>query len=132
MVLAEREHEADQGDGEPEPEGAHVDQRALRHHQHADRDEEERCQVGGRADEALHRVGRRAAAQPEPENGRQEDAEPGQPQPDQLGVVVRLRLLRLPAALLDAGRRSRGRLVGPLLAHHVRGHFALGIPAPAP
>ena len=118
---AERQHHPCECDAEAEPEGAHVDERALGDHQRADRYQDDGRQVGGRTDGRLDEVRDRAAVEPEPEDGREEDAAGGQAEADELGVVVRVRpRLLLAAALPDAAGRSRGRLVGPLLAHHAR------------
>src|SRR5581483_9171110 len=125
---AERQHQAEDGDAEAEAERTDVDERAARDDQRAERAQDERRQVRGRADPALHEVRDRAAAEAEPEDAGQEDAEPDETQPDELGTVVRPRLSRR-AALLDAARRLRGRLVGPLLARH-DGHFALSSDGP--
>ena len=113
---------------ETEPERADVDQRALRDHQHAERDEHERRDVGGRADRGADEVADRSAAEAEPEHGCEEDADRAEREPDQLRVVMCVGRPRargfLAATLLDAARCLRGRLVGPLLARHAR-HFAL-------
>ena len=90
VTRAERQQQAGERDCETEPERAHVDQLALRHHQRAERDEHERRDVGGRPDRGLDEVADRAAAEAEPEHGRQEDADRAEREPDQLRVVMRV------------------------------------------
>ena len=56
---AERQHQPGQRNGEPELERPNVDERALRHHQRPERDEDDRREVGGGADRAPREVRRR-------------------------------------------------------------------------
>ena len=81
---AERQHQAGERDGEPELERADVDERALGDHQRAERHEDDRREVRGRAEPALHEIADRAAAEPEPEHGREKDADRAEGEPDQL------------------------------------------------
>jgi hypothetical protein len=55
-VLAEREHEAEGGDGDPRAKGAQLDERAPRQHQPAHDHEHERQCVEGLADDRAHRI----------------------------------------------------------------------------
>ena len=71
---AERQHQADDREREAEAERANVDERAARDDQHAERDEDERRQVGGVADALLDQMADRAAVEAEPEDGGEEDA----------------------------------------------------------
>ena len=119
---AERQHQAGERDAQAEAERAHVDQRALRDDHHAERDEDDRRQVGGGADRRVGEVLDRAAVEAEPEDGGEEDAEAGEAEADQLRMLVRVGE-RIPAALahrplLDAAGRLWGGLVGPLSARH--------------
>ena len=121
VCVPEREQHARDRDTETKPERAYVDQLAACHDQPADRDEDERCQVRGGADGGLHGMRDRPAAEPEPQDGGDEDARTDQPEPDELRMRLRDVELaaRLPAAaLLDPAGRFRGRAVGPLLARH--------------
>ena len=113
---AEREHEPDDRHREPEPERPHGDERAPGHDQRAERDQDERRDVGRPADDAP-RARARAAAQAEPEHAGEEDPDRDQAEPDQLGVVVAPGALPAP---LHARRRPRPRLGGTRLAASLR------------
>ena len=104
---AEREHQPDDGDAQPELERADGHERAPGHHQPAERDQDDRGDVGGPADHGGDGVRHRAAREPEPEHAREEDPDREQPEADELGVVVAARALA--PALLDARRRLRPR-----------------------
>ena len=131
VVGAERQLEADERDRQAEPERADVDEPALAHDQGTERHEDDRREICGRPDPAAHEVGDGPTAEPEPEDRRQEDAEPGEAEPDQLRVVMAARLLPLDlgAAFLDPRRSLRGRPVDPLGARHAV-PFAAGPPPP--
>ncbi len=122
---AEREHQPDDGDAEAEPERADGNQGAPRDDEAAERDQDQRRDVGGPADHAPGRIRHRPAAQAEPEHARQEDPERGEPEPDQLRVMVTGALLRPPPRL--AGRRLRPRLRGARTAACLR-HASLFAP----
>ncbi len=131
VIGPERQHQAGESNREPKTEGSDVDERALRDDQRAKRHEHERHQVGGRADAAAHEIGHRSATEAEPEHGSEEDADPGQAEPDQLGMVVRRAgaPLALAAALPDPRGGLRGRLMDPLFPRHAV-PFAPGAPPP--
>ncbi len=104
-VLAEREHQAEGGDGDPRAEGAQLDERAPRQHQAAHHHEHERQRVDGLADDRAHPIddpsADGAAVPAEVDDRRQEEAEGREAEPHQLGVLV-VALGALPFRLLDA------------------------------
>ena len=78
-----------------------------------------------------HEVGHRPAAEAEPEHRGEEDADPGQAEPDQLGMMVGRAgtPLALAAALPDPRGGFRGRPMDPLFPRHAV-PFAAGAPPP--
>src|SRR5205823_2512926 len=127
LVAAERDHQADDEDGEARAEGPDVDERAAPDHQAADRNEEDRQDPRGAADQRVEAVRERApdvAAVPAevddaPEKGAQRD----EPEPPELGMVEAppRRLLLLP--------RLRAQPARALGARHAT-LFARGCRAP--
>jgi len=106
---AERCQEPECRHDQPGPEGAHVDEGAPGDHQRADGDEGDRCDVGGRSDRARESVGDHAAGHPpapaQVEDGREEDAERQEPEPDEL-VVLCAPHASLASPLLHARRHA--------------------------
>ena len=132
---AEGQHQAGERNRQSELERPHVDERALRHHQGAERDENDRREVGGSADRALREICDRPAAEAEPEHGREEHPDRGEAEADQLGMLVgvrergfprRLRTVRFLTRLGVFGEALWGRLLRAMEAH-----FALRLISPA-
>ena len=94
-VAAEQRHEPEEPDAEPEPERADVEEVAAREHEPADADQRERQHVRGAAEDRLEHVreprAHRAAVEAEVEDRGEDETERGQPQAEQLALVVRPR-----------------------------------------
>ena len=116
VTRAQRREQAEARHRQAGAERVHVDERAASHHQGADDDEGHRRDVRGRADRRSEAVGDPAAdhasAPPEVQDRRQEDAQRDEPEPDELGVLL---VLRLPLAPLRADARGQARLERALL-----------------
>ena len=105
MPVAEREQQARDRDGEPEPERPHVDEGASRDDQRAERNEDERRQIGGGAHCCLRpNCATGPPLNPNQSTAADEDARADQPEPDELRMRLRDAELApnlLGAALLD-------------------------------
>ena len=108
VVLAERDHQADEPDDEAGPERAKVDEGAPDEHERSDPEQNGGHERRRRAERVVEPVGHvradGAAVPAEPEDGREDEPDDDEPEPPELGMVVRAGLLR---ALLDARRRTR-------------------------
>ena len=125
------EHQAEQAGGQPEAEWTDGNECALGDDEHSHRDQDHRRQVRGIPDRIADEMRDGAAAQPEPEDGREKDADRDEGKADQLGAVM----CRHPCALrprtpLGPGRRFWGRLMNPPSARH-DGHFASRLAPPS-
>src|SRR5579862_8125760 len=94
VPTAERGHQAEEADAEPETERPQRDQLAARDDQRAERTEDRGREKGGPAGERLRRVPDRPTGKTEPEHGRQEDADGDQREADELGMTVSVGALR--------------------------------------
>ena len=125
----ERQREGDQR--EPGAKRGEARQVAARDHQRADRRACDRQDVRGTADQRDQTVADRladvAAVPARVEDRSHEQAEGGQPEADQLRVMVPLRLAR---PFLDPRRRLGAYLAGTLPARHAR-HFAAARATPS-
>ena len=132
VIRAQRGEQAEARHRQTGAEGVHVDERAARHHQGADDGERDGCDVRGCSDRRREAVGDPAAdhasAPPEVQDRRQKDAQRDEPEPNQLGVLL---ALRLPLAPLRADARGQARLERALLSasRHAR-CFAVETSAP--
>ena len=108
VARPQRREEAEARHCQTGAERAHVDELAARDHECADDDERHRGDVRGSSDGGGEAVGDppadHAPAPPEVEHRRQEQSQRDEPEPDQLRVLL---VLRLPLAPLraDASRR---------------------------
>ena len=113
LVLAERDHQANGEYDEARAERPDVDEVAARNHQrshdHERRGQAERGAADGRVEPVADPAADVAAVPAGPHHEAQEDAERGEAEPDQLGVLVPadLGLLRRALAALDARRYAR-------------------------
>ena len=93
VVAAEQRHQAEKAHAEPEPERPDVEEVAPREHERADSHEREReriRRVSEHGAEPVREPGADGAAvEAEVEDRRQHEAERGQPEPEQLALVVR-------------------------------------------
>ena len=89
------EHQAERDDEEPEPERAQVDERAPAEHQRAEHDEGDGRDVAASPITARRRLAdplpHATAVPAEVEHGREEEPDRGQPEADQLGMVMAAR-----------------------------------------
>jgi hypothetical protein len=133
VVVAERQQQAGERHRQPRPERPHVDERAARDHEDAHRGQDERRRVGGGPEGVPEAAGYRpadhSAVPAGVEDAPEEDAERGEPEPDQLGMVVAARPAPLAARLHTLGQ-LRAQLPLALLARHAAEFCGAG-PAPA-
>ena len=122
LVAAERDHQPEHEHGEPRPERAHVDERAPRHHQAAEHDEQDGKPPRRAADDAVEPVGESpadvAAVPAEVDDAGEERAERDEAQSPELRMLKAARLLRRGPALLDPAGSLGAQLAGALLARH--------------
>jgi hypothetical protein len=121
--VAERQHQAGDGDRQAGAERADVDELAARDHQRADGDERDRRHVRAPAecrDEPVRdRAADDASVPAQVEDAAEEEPERDEPEPPELGMVVRLRATGPGALLLaDARGRLRAQLPCALAARH--------------
>ena len=92
LAGAERHHQADEGDREAGAERPHVQEAAPEEHQASDDDQRERRRVGGRADHvaqpALDLLADDASLPAQVDERGEEEPEGGEPEADQLRVLV--------------------------------------------
>jgi hypothetical protein len=102
-VIAEDEHQAEHRDADTGPERPQLDDRASAEHQRADGDERGRQEIAGVPDHGPETVAHprscAASLPPEVHERGKEEAHCGQPEPDQLRMLVAALLLRALAPL---------------------------------